>query len=135
MLALGDEKRTLVLYEAPHRLKDTLDDIHHSLGDRQLVIAREITKLHEEFLRAPVSDLIRQVSERDIKGEVTIIVRGSAAAESRVSQELLLAEIKRLQREGMGVKQISELLGERHALPKREVYRLALASKSSEQDI
>ena len=134
LLALGDEKRTLVLYEAPHRLKDTLDDIHHSLGDRQLVIAREITKLHEEFLRAPVSDLIRKVSERDIKGEVTIIVRGSAAAESRVSQELLLAEIKRLQREGMGVKQISELLGERHALPKREVYRLALASKSSEQD-
>ena len=135
MLALRDEKRTLVLYEAPHRLKDTLDDIHHTLGDRELVIAREVTKLHEEFLRAPVSDLIRQVSERDIKGEVTIIVRGSAAAESRVSQELLLAEIKRLQREGMGVKQISELLGERHSLPKREVYRLALASKSSEQDI
>lgn len=135
LLALRDEKRTLVLYEAPHRLKDTLDDIHHTLGDRELVIAREVTKLHEEFLRAPVSDLIRQVSERDIKGEVTIVVRGSAAAESRVSQELLLAEIKRLQREGMGVKQISELLGERHSLPKREVYRLALASKSSEQDI
>ena len=134
LLALRDERRTLVLYEAPHRLKDTLDDIHHTLGDRELVIAREVTKLHEEFLRGPVSDLIRQVSERDIKGEATIIVRGSAAAESRVSPELLLAEIKRLQREGMGVKQISELLGERHSLPKREVYRLALASKSSEQD-
>jgi len=106
----------------------------HTLGDRELVIAREVTKLHEEFLRGPVSDLIRQVSERDIKGEVTIVVRGTAAAESRVSQELLLAEIKRLQREGMGVKQISELLGERHSLPKREVYRLALASKSLEQD-
>ena len=131
LLALRDEMRTLVLYEAPHRLKDTLDDLHHTLGDRELVIAREVTKLHEEFLRGAVSDLIRQVSERDIKGEVTIIVRGSVAAESGVSQEVLFAEIKRLQREGVGVKQISELLGERYSLPKRDVYRLALARKSS----
>jgi 16S rRNA (cytidine1402-2'-O)-methyltransferase len=132
--ALRQEKRTLVFYEAPHRLTNTLEDIYRIMGDREIVIARELTKVHEEFLRGRVSELIRCVGERDMKGEITILV-GSAPDRTAVSEQELLAEIRRLQRAGMGVKQIAELLGELHSLSKREVYRLAVAAKSSEQDI
>jgi 16S rRNA (cytidine1402-2'-O)-methyltransferase len=131
LMALGDEKRTLIFYEAPHRLKDTLADIQQTLGDRELLIARELTKIHEEFLRGTVSELIRQIGDHTVKGEVTIIMRG-AAPESRVSDQSLLAEIRRLQGQGLGVKQIAALLGERHSLSKRAVYRLALAARESD---
>jgi 16S rRNA (cytidine1402-2'-O)-methyltransferase len=128
LAALREEKRTLIFYEAPQRLTDTLDDMRQILGDREIVIARELTKLHEEFLRGRVGELIPKVGERDIKGEITILVR-SAPGQTAVSRDDLLAEIHRLQREGMGVKQIAELLGELHSLSKRDVYRLAVAAK------
>ena len=132
--ALREEKRTLIFYEAPHRLTACLEDLQRILGEREIVIARELTKLHEEFLRGKVSELILQVGAREIKGEITILVR-SAPSQGALSKEDLQAEIQRLQREGMGVKQIAELLGELHSLPKREVYRLAAAAKNSAQDI
>jgi 16S rRNA (cytidine1402-2'-O)-methyltransferase len=130
---LREERRTLVFYEGPHRLRDTLDDIHQTFGDREIVVAREVTKLHEEFLRGTLSEVIHQVADGDIKGEFTIMVR-SSEGESQISQERLLTEIERLQREGMGVKQIAELLGEVHSISKREVYRLVVLAKAVERD-
>ncbi|HXL09667.1 MAG TPA: 16S rRNA (cytidine(1402)-2'-O)-methyltransferase, partial [Candidatus Bathyarchaeia archaeon] len=56
---LRDETRTLIFYEAPHRLRDALDDVHELLGNRETVLAREVSKVHEEFLRGPISELIR----------------------------------------------------------------------------
>ena len=134
LAALRQEKRTLVFYEAPHRLMNSLDDIHRILGERELVIARELTKLHEEFLRGRVSELIPQVGARDIKGEITILVQ-SGPSQEVLPPEDLQAEIQRLQRQGMAVKQIAEVLGELYALSKREVYRLAIAARNSEKDI
>jgi 16S rRNA C1402 (ribose-2'-O) methylase RsmI len=89
--------------------------------------------LHEEFLRGTLSEVIHQVADGDIKGEFTIMVR-SSEGESQISQERLLTEIERLQREGMGVKQIAELLGEVHSISKREVYRLVISAKAVERD-
>ena len=123
--ALRNETRTLILYEAPHRLKDALDDIHELLGNRDAVLAREVSKIHEEFLRGPVGELVRALGAGEMRGEVTLIVSGGAS-ESRVNEDLLKAEIRELEGKGLRVKEIAEVLGEKFGYPKKEIYRLAL---------
>lgn len=130
--ALKREARTLVFYEAPHRLKESLSDILQIFGDREIVIARELTKLHEEFLRGAASALIERLAERAVKGEVTILVHGSAG-EPEISEDQLRAEIVRLIESGSGVKEIAETLSARHGLAKREIYRLGLEVKNSKR--
>ncbi|MGH7809317.1 MAG: 16S rRNA (cytidine(1402)-2'-O)-methyltransferase, partial [Candidatus Binatia bacterium] len=101
--ALRGQSATLVFYEAPHRLKETLNDMLEIFGDRDIVIAREVTKVHEEFLRGSVRDLISRLAERELRGEITIVVRGSLA-EAAVSESVLKTEIRRLKNQGMRVK-------------------------------
>jgi len=125
---LRDETRTLIFYEAPHRLKDTLDDIHELLGNREAVLAREVTKIHEEFLRGPVSALVRELGSGEVRGEVTLIISGSAG-ESRVNEDLLKAEIRELKGQGLRVKEIAEVLGEKFGYSKKDIYRLAFSSQ------
>src|ERR1043166_185292 len=91
---LRDETGTLIFYEAPHRLKQTLDDIHAIFGDREMLLAREVTKLHEEFLRGSVSELLQQIDDREIRGEVTLVISG-AGEEDQVSVDQLKSEIDR----------------------------------------
>jgi 16S rRNA (cytidine1402-2'-O)-methyltransferase len=92
------------------------------------VVAREVSKIHEEFLRGKLSEVASQLAEREIKGEITLVVHGSAG-EAAISEVQLKTEIRRLIDDQLGVKEISELLGERYGLSKREVYRLVLESK------
>jgi 16S rRNA (cytidine1402-2'-O)-methyltransferase len=125
---LRDETRTLIFYEAPHRLKDALDDIHELLGNREAVLAREVSKVHEEFLRGPVSELVRALGSGEIRGEVTLIISGSSGA-PRVNEDRLQAEIGELKGRGLRVKEIAEVLGEKFGYPKKEIYRLALHGK------
>jgi 16S rRNA (cytidine1402-2'-O)-methyltransferase len=122
---LRDETRTLIFYEAPHRLKDTLGDIRELLGNREAVLAREVSKIHEEFLRGPVSELVRALGSGDIRGEVTLIISGSSGLPG-VSEDRLKAEILELKGKGLRVKEIAEVLGEKFGYPKKEIYRLAL---------
>lgn len=72
-----DEPRTLIFFEAPHRLLRTLEDLQVTLGDRRIVIGRELTKHHEEWLRGPVSDVAQALAVRRIRGEITVIVEGN----------------------------------------------------------
>lgn len=127
--ALRDERRTLLFYEAPHRLVDSLREIHAILGDRDVAIARELTKLHEEFLRGRASELIASLSQSEIRGEITLVIRG-AAERDETSIEIVQAEIAKLKTAGVRVKEIAEILGEKYGLAKREVYRLALEAGS-----
>jgi len=122
---LQSEVRTLIFYEAPHRLKESLQDLQQVFGDREIVVAREVTKMHEEFLRGTMNAVSEQIANREVKGEITIVVQGAPSV-AAVSDGEIEAEIRRLAGAGMGVKAISELLGERYDLSKRGVYRLAL---------
>jgi 16S rRNA (cytidine1402-2'-O)-methyltransferase len=131
--ALRSEARSLIFYEAPHRLRESLPDLLEILGNRELVIAREVTKVHEEFLRGTASELIAQIAEREIRGEITVLVRGAAEA-LQVTAEELKSEIERLAGLGVGVKAIAEILGERHHLAKRDVYQMALDLKSAKEN-
>jgi len=75
---LASETRTLIFYESPRRILTLLDEINVAMGDRYLVLAREMTKCHEEFLRGRLSEIVRQFKDRaDIKGECTLLVAGS----------------------------------------------------------
>ena len=74
------EDRTLILYEAPHRIADCVSDAKEILGDRPACIAREITKLHEEFRRGKLSELEESLREKPAKGEITFLIGAGEAA-------------------------------------------------------
>jgi 16S rRNA (cytidine1402-2'-O)-methyltransferase len=128
--AMRDETRTLIFYETPHRLKDSLDDILEILDDREIAVAREVTKMHEEFLRGRVSEIFHQVAEREIKGELTLVIAG-LKEEPRVPRDRLREEIHALAAEGMRIKEIAEVLATKYAQPKKMIYRMALEQKKS----
>jgi len=129
--ALRNESRTLVFYEAPHRLMESLQDLQQILGDREIVVAREVSKVYEEFLRGTLDKIIAQLAEQTVKGEITLVVRGSTN-ESSVSEKELEAEIQQLAEGGMGIKAISEFLSDRYHVSKRKVYQMALQLRKSE---
>ena len=125
---MREETRTLVFYEAPHRLQESLGDLLQLLGDREVVLGREVTKVYEEFIRGRLSKVRPEIARREPRGEITLVVRGSEEG-SAPKEDILRAEIQGLKRKGMRVKEIAELLGEKFSYPKREVYRLVLEMK------
>jgi 16S rRNA (cytidine1402-2'-O)-methyltransferase len=125
---LRDGRYTMVFYETPHRLQESLDDVREILGDRRMVLAREVTKLYEEFLRGRISEVIGEVSRREIRGEMTLVIEGCSDSNA-ASEEALLDAIDKLKGEGMRIKEIAEIIGEKYGYSKREIYRLALGKK------
>ena len=73
---LEDVRETLIFYESPHRLAQTLKDIFEVLGDRRMVLTRELTKIYEEVLRGRVSEIIEQTTGKKLKGEITLVISG-----------------------------------------------------------
>jgi 16S rRNA (cytidine1402-2'-O)-methyltransferase len=73
---LEETKETLIFYESPHRLTETLKDILDTFGDREIVLTRELTKIYEEILRGKVSEIQKQIGEKKLKGEITLIISG-----------------------------------------------------------
>src|SRR5215467_12860504 len=81
------EDRTIIFYEAPHRIEETLADAKEILGDRPACIAREVTKLHEEFRRGALSELLTSLEEKPARGEITLLVGPLAAAEKAAHRD------------------------------------------------
>jgi 16S rRNA (cytidine1402-2'-O)-methyltransferase len=127
--ALRNDTRTLIFYETPHRLKETLADLAEVFGDRDVAIGREISKVHEEFLRGAIREVLAKLEQQNVRGEITLIVQGATSG-APVQEEELINEIRQLAENGMRVKEISELVGAHHGISKREVYRLALRVKN-----
>lgn len=130
--SLAHSPATVVAYESPHRILDSLADIGEILGERHLVLARELTKIHEEFLRGTPDEIRSQLSQREaIKGEITLLIAQSEEKE-RIADPL--AEIARLQREeGFDRMEAIKSVAGRLGVPKREIYRLAAAQDSNRQ--
>jgi 16S rRNA (cytidine1402-2'-O)-methyltransferase len=127
LAAAGDEAGTLVLYEAPHRILDTLADLESVFGpDLRVVVARELTKIHEEFLRGTVAEVRRDLASRDrVRGEITLLVQAPAErAEASVSSEKIGDRIARLQTEaGIDEKEALKRLARELGQSKSELYR------------
>ncbi|MCX6549517.1 MAG: 16S rRNA (cytidine(1402)-2'-O)-methyltransferase [Acidobacteria bacterium] len=122
--ALRQERRTLVVFEAPHRIRETLTDAFRILGDRQVAIGRELTKLHEELVRSPISVVLEQLS--DPRGEFTIVIAGMAEGDpidtSQTTDNQLLTEFGHLTESGLGRRDALNELAARHGLRSREVF-------------
>ncbi|MBV9037892.1 MAG: 16S rRNA (cytidine(1402)-2'-O)-methyltransferase [Acidobacteriaceae bacterium] len=120
---LAAETATVIAYESPHRILESLSDMAELFGERPLVLARELTKLHEEFLRGSARTVLEELQRRDsVKGEITLVI-GWAEAQSDIPDPL--AEIERLQKEsGFDRMEAIKSVAKRLGLPKREVYRL-----------
>jgi 16S rRNA (cytidine1402-2'-O)-methyltransferase len=119
---------TLALYESPRRLAETLVDLKDALGERRAVVARELTKVHEEFVRGPLSALAERYATEEPRGEVVVLVEGRTG-EHRWSEE----ELRRALEEGLGrgekLKGLSTELAKRAGWPGQDVYRLGLGLK------
>jgi len=103
LLELSSEKRTLVFYEAPHRILQSLHDMLEVLDDRRACIARELTKMFEEVLRGRLSELIEKLENSKIAGEYVIVVEGITETPQTVDEAL--KEVKELMKKGKGRKE------------------------------
>jgi len=119
---------TLVLYESPRRLPETLEDLQAVLGDRRACVARELTKLHEEFVRGTLGELVKRYAGQEVLGEVVVLVEGRTG-ETRWSED----EVKRALSEGLSrgekLKGLSTEIAKRAGWSGQDVYRLGLSLK------
>ncbi|WP_019505351.1 16S rRNA (cytidine(1402)-2'-O)-methyltransferase [Pleurocapsa sp. PCC 7319] len=128
---LRNETRTIVFYEAPHRLVKTLKDLEIALGVREIVLGREITKIHEEFWRGSIAEAIALYTElRQPKGEYTLVLRGAAENNLMMSEAELKIELQQLLDQGMTRSQASRHLAKLTSLSRREIYQLDLNIES-----
>lgn len=131
--ALSADRATLILYEAPPRLSDTLADLVAALGpERPACVARELTKVHEEVVRGPLAELAARYAQAPPRGELTLVVAGASEAEAIARSAAKVdveAEVRRLLAEGAGPKEIAARLSLATGKPRRAIYQLALALK------
>jgi 16S rRNA (cytidine1402-2'-O)-methyltransferase len=121
---LKDETRTIILYEAPHRLLSLLMDMEKVLGNRQISISRELTKIHEETFRGYISEGIEKFEAQKPKGEFVLIVKGAEIKEEDLFQNISIKEhIKLYMEEGLSKKDAVKKVAEDRRMSKNLVYR------------
>lgn len=120
---LKDYPMTMIFYEAPHRIEKCLVDCLEILGNRKAVLARELTKLHEEFLRGDLKELLEICPE--LKGEMVLVVEG-CKEELVLSDEQLLQELQKELDKGSRIKDASKAIAQKYGLSKNKVYELYL---------
>lgn len=129
LAALADERRTIVLYEAPHRVARTLADLAGALGGaRRVAIGRELTKLHEEVWRGTLDAAVAHVATVEPRGEHVLVVDGAPEAEP-ATDDALLAAVRRLIGEGTSTRDAVAEVAAAFDVSKRRVYDLATGSR------
>jgi 16S rRNA (cytidine1402-2'-O)-methyltransferase len=120
------EDRTLILYEAPHRVAETVVDAKAILGDRPACLAREVTKIHEEFLRGTLSELARALEEKPARGEITLLIGaappGQSAVNGDTSQSLADRVDELIRQAKLDRKEALKLAAKERGLTRREAY-------------
>ena len=124
---IKNSEKTIILYEAPHKMKNTLTDLKGILEDRRVVLAREITKIHEQFIRESIDSLIEKVEE--LKGEMILIIEGKKQEESK-DQELNSLTLEEhytfYEKLGMDKKEIIKQIAKDRNVSKNEIYKYFL---------
>lgn len=127
------ERQTLVFYESPHRIVESLWDMAEILGDREAVLCRELTKIHEEIIRLPLRELAGKMEERSepVKGELTLVVAG----ETETGQQFLSRDelIEIVKNDTRPVKEIVKELGKMTSLSRSELYRMTLEATGKKE--
>lgn len=122
LLALREE--TMIFYEAPHRIVDTLEDMLDSFGERQISLSRELTKKHEQHIRGTISDVLSKLNEDNTRGEMVLCVSGHIKEEITVSDIDIIESIDKLISQGVSAKDAIKSVAEKYSLGKNEVYKL-----------
>ena len=129
---IKDYKHTLIFYEAPHKLKKTLDDLYAVLGDRRISLCRELTKIHEEVLRGTISEMIAYYSEKTPKGEYVLVIEGASPALSETADNDINTAVEYARAEIQNGKKPSEACKEaakKFGFTKSEIYNIVSSDK------
>lgn len=122
--SIKDEKRTMVFYEAPHKLSNTLKDLYECLGDRDLAIVREITKVHEQVIRTTLCQAAQQYSEESLKGEIVLVISGKTDTfEDAFKLPDAVALARTYVSEGMGISAAAKQAAKQTGIKKGDIYK------------
>jgi 16S rRNA (cytidine1402-2'-O)-methyltransferase len=124
LTALAGEPRTLVFFEAPHRLRQTMDDIRSTLGERRMAVCRELTKVFEEVFRGSVSEALSHFAEP--RGEFTLVIAGAAGDQPHASDESVRRKLGEMRGQGRSARDAVKAVTAQTGRPHREVYALWL---------
>ena len=121
-------KETVILYEAPHKIMSTLKDLEQILEDRQIVLARELTKLHEEFIRGNAREIIEKAE--NLKGEIVLIIEANKKVDINTSFETMSLEehYKLYEKQGLEKKEIIKRIAKDRNLSRNEIYQKFLST-------
>ncbi|MCR5367312.1 MULTISPECIES: 16S rRNA (cytidine(1402)-2'-O)-methyltransferase [Eubacterium] len=126
--SLRNETRTIIIYEAPHRLAKTLEELQEYLGDRELTLCKELTKKHESFIKTTLSEAVNLFVENEPRGEFVLVIKGKSRAlieeeKSQAWSDISIAEhVEKYISSGMTKKEAIKKVAEDRNIPKREVY-------------
>lgn len=124
---IKQETRCVVLYEAPHRIKKTLLALKETLGGgRRMVLAREMTKVYEEYIRGSINDVLAYAGQRELKGEMVIMLAGGEKEETVVTDKMIEAELRRWLANGKTKKDAVSMTASSLKILKNRVYQIAL---------
>jgi 16S rRNA (cytidine1402-2'-O)-methyltransferase len=128
------EARTIVFFEAPHRLLETLEVATKTLGkDRKAALCREMTKTYEETVRGDLGTLKEWANSKEVLGEITIVIEGASAGAKEINQARIIEAVRKLESVGMDRKEAIAAVAEELNLPKREVFDAMVAAKVAEK--
>lgn len=127
---LAREERTVVMYEAPHRLLRLLEEIEEVMGDRELAVVREMTKVHQEVRRGKVSEIRNYFEKNQPKGEITLVVAGRISEEEEKDLEAIAKEVLALEQEGVEKKKAFEMKAREYGVKKRDLYNKIVELKN-----
>jgi 16S rRNA (cytidine1402-2'-O)-methyltransferase len=126
-----EEERTIILFEAPHRLIESLQDMKFVFGpDRRIAICREMTKTYEEIARGTVTELIEWAGSKEILGEITIVIEGFNPDSRKFSDEELISKVLARESAGQARKEAIAAVAKEVGIAKRAVFDLMVASKA-----
>jgi len=125
LTALRDDPRTLVMFESPRRVATLLQEVVSSLGDRRVALCRELTKLHEEVIRGIATDVLSGIGERQLRGEVVLVVEGRRGS-ADIDRAALVEDVRRLIADGMHPREAARTVAERHGASANELYRATI---------
>jgi 16S rRNA (cytidine1402-2'-O)-methyltransferase len=122
------EERTIVFYESPQRVTSVLKELVERFPDRRVALARELTKLHEEVIRGTVRDVWKELSQREILGEVVVVLEG-ASAPPPIDTEIIVAALVEQMGEGVSTRDAVEYVSATWGVAHRDVYQLAIIAR------
>lgn len=120
--SVAHEKRTMIFYEAPHKLSATLADLYQTLGNRKMAIVREITKIHEQVIRTTLAEAAERYAEEPLKGEIVLVIEGEKAEAAAVTLEDAVTLAKEYIAEGLSVSFAAKRAAKETGVKKGDIY-------------